>query len=146
MTPEATRYAEPGSTWWPVLWAPVFCAAGAGVEALSGPVHVVAWLGIAVVLTAMTAGWVKARRRVCAVELTDAVLRQGEQELPVARIAGLHDGDAVGARPLGGGPTVPRKTAEIPLDLDDGTVVLAWARHPEPMRAALSSVLRTEDE
>lgn len=141
-----TRYAEPGSTWWPVLWAPAFCAAGAGAEALSGPVHGFAWVLVGVVLTVMAAGWVNARRKVCAVELTDEVLRQGQQELPVARIAGLHDGDGAGAPALGGGLTVPRKTTEVPLDLDDGSVVLAWARFPGRLRAALTDVLRTEDQ
>ncbi|MFC7618042.1 hypothetical protein ACFQV2_36285 [Actinokineospora soli] len=118
---------------------------GAAVEAWSGPVHWFAWTAVGVVLTLMAAGWVNARRKVCAVELTDETLRQGQQELPVARIAALHDGDAPGAPVLGGGLTVPRKTTEVPLTLDDGSVVLAWARFPGRMRAALNSVLRKEN-
>ncbi|GGS22210.1 MULTISPECIES: hypothetical protein [Actinokineospora] len=144
----SVRYAEPGSTWWPVLWAPAFCLAGAGVEALSGPVHVFAWVVVGIVLTLMAAGWVNARRKVCAVELTDETLRQGPQTLPVERIAGLGEGDGTGAPVLGGGLAVPRKTTEIPLTLDDGSTVLAWAKYPGRMRAALTTVLgaRSEDQ
>lgn len=134
-------YAEPGSTWWPVLWGPVFAAIGALVEVLTGPVHWLAWLVLAVVLAAMTAGWVKARRRVCSLSLTEHTLRQGQEDLAVDRIAEvLDDEDALG-RPLGGGLTVPRKTYEIPLRLADDTTVLAWAREPEPFREALRGLV-----
>lgn len=134
-------YAEPGSTWWPVLWGPVFVAIGVIVEVITGPVHWLAWLVLAVVLAAMTAGWVKARRRVCSLSLTPETLRQGQEDLPVERIAAvLDDEDALG-RPLGGGLTAPRKTYEIPLELDDGTTVLAWARDPAALRAALTPLV-----
>ncbi|MGW5055414.1 hypothetical protein [Actinokineospora sp. NPDC004072] len=142
----SARYAEPGATWWPVLWAPAFCLAGAGVEALSGPVHGFAWTVVGVVLTLMAAGWVKARRTVCAVELTDETLRQGQQQVPVARITGLPEEAAAGAPVLGGGLAVPRKTTEIPLTLDDGSTVLAWAKHPGRLRAALTAALGARSE
>lgn len=149
MTP---RYAESGSTWWPVLWAPAFCLAGAGVEALSGPVHVFAWVLIGVVLTLMVAAWVAARRNVYTVVLTDQALRQGGQSLPTSRIAAVlpeaPDGDVPRAPVLGGGLVVPRKTTEVPLELDDGTTALAWARDPARLRAALTALIgaRREDQ
>jgi hypothetical protein len=46
----------------------------------------------------------------------------------------------VGARVLGGGWTVPKKFTEVPLRLTDDTVVVAWARDPEALRAALSEI------
>jgi hypothetical protein len=51
----------------------------------------------------------------------------------------------VGGRVLGGGWTVPRKYDELPLRLDDGTVVLAWARDGEALRSALSRVVDPPD-
>jgi hypothetical protein len=43
----------------------------------------------------------------------------------------------VGARVLGGGWTVPKKFTELPLRLTDDTVVVAWARDADALRAAL---------
>lgn len=140
--PERVRYAEPGSTWWPVLWVPAFCLVGVGLEAATGPVHWFAWAVVGVVLTAMSAFWVRARRQVCAVQLTDRTLRQGNQNLPVARIVRVRDDDPpMGARVLGGGLAVPRKTSAVPLELDDGSAVVAWARHPDILRAALRALV-----
>ncbi|MBM7770477.1 hypothetical protein JOD54_000681 [Actinokineospora baliensis] len=131
-------YAEPGSTWWPVLWGPLFAAAGAGVEAASGRVHGFAWAMVGLALFAMAAGWVSARRKICRVALTPAALHQGRESLPVARIKSVTGvGAPAGARPLGGGWTVPKKTTEVPLELDDGTVVLAWAADPVALADAV---------
>ncbi|MBC6446496.1 hypothetical protein [Actinokineospora xionganensis] len=138
---EPVLYAEPGSTWWPVLWGPVFAVTGAIVEVVTGPVHWLAWLVLAALLAALTAGWVKARRRVCSLSLTERTLRQGQEELPVDRIVAVIDGEDALGRPLGGGLTVPRKTYEIPLELDDGTTVLAWARDGAALRAALTPLV-----
>jgi hypothetical protein len=136
--PTSARYAESGSSWWPVTWGLVFALVGAGVEALSGPVHVVGWVIVGVGLAGITAVWVQARRRVCSVLLTDVILYQGREPLPVKEIAAVDDvGTPVGARVLGGGWTVPRKFTEVPLKLADGTVVLAWARDSDALRAAL---------
>jgi hypothetical protein len=131
-------YAEPGSSWWPLLFGPVFALVGAGVEALSGPVHGLDWLIVALVLFGFTALWVQARRRVCSVVLTATALHQGREPLPVERIAEVDDvGEPVGARVLGGGWTVPKKFTEVPLRLTDDAVVVAWAKDPEALRAAL---------
>jgi hypothetical protein len=130
-------FAEPGSSWWPVLWGPVFAVIGAGVEALSGPVHVVAWLIIGPVLAGFAALWVRSRRGLLSVRLTPESLVHGSEALPVERIASVEEEAPAGARVLGGGWTVPRKFTEVPLRLDDGSVVLAWARDGDGLRSAL---------
>jgi hypothetical protein len=53
---EPVLFDEPGSSWWPVLWGPAFAVAGVAVEALSGPVHSVAWLVVGAGLAAAAAG------------------------------------------------------------------------------------------
>lgn len=132
------RYAELGSSWWPVAWGPVFALVGAGVEALSGPVHVLAWTVVGVVLFGLAVPWVLARRRVCSVVLTDDTLYQGPEPLATNKISDVDDVDMpLGARVLGGGWTVPKKFAEVPLRLTDDTVVIAWAKDPDALRAAL---------
>jgi hypothetical protein len=76
------------------------------------------------------------------VKLTRAALWQGREALEVQRIAEVTDvGAPVGARVLGGGWSVPRKYDELPLKLDDGTVVLAWARDVQALQAALGRVI-----
>jgi hypothetical protein len=139
--PEApVRYAESGSSYWPVLWGPLFALAGAGVEALSGPVHRMLWLLVGLGLAAAALIWVQARRRICSVRVTALALTQGRERLPLDRIAEVADvGTPVGVRVLGGGWSVPKKFAEVPIRLRDGSVVLAWARDPDALRAALTA-------
>jgi hypothetical protein len=135
------RYAEPGSSFWPVLWAPGFALLGAGVEALTGSVHVLGWVLAALVLAGVWALWVAARRRLRSVSLTDEVLRLGEEELPVSDIAAVEDDEPEAAKVLGGGWSTPNGTGAVPLRLQDGKIVLAWARRPDELRAALRALL-----
>ncbi|MDQ3789924.1 MAG: DUF3093 family protein [Actinomycetota bacterium] len=145
MTDGPVLYAEPGSSRWPLLWGPAFAAAGAGLEALTGPVHVVQWLVVGIVLFGVFALWVNVRRKVYRVELTPRTLQQGRETLPVKDIAQVTDvGAAPGAKVLGGGWTVPRKTVEVPVRLDDGSTVLAWARDDEALKAALARLVEEE--
>ncbi|MGQ0839273.1 hypothetical protein [Actinokineospora sp.] len=140
-------YAEPGSSWWPVLWGPVFCAAGAGIEAVTGPVHGIAWLLVGVALVGLSATWVNARRKLCAVSLTPRTLRLGQETLAVERVARVTDvGTPPGARPLGGGWDVPRKTTEVPVELTDGSVVLAWAADPDALLTALRPLVEPDTD
>ena len=45
------------------------------------------------------------------------------------------------AKVLGGGWTTPKGTGAVPLRLHDGKIVLAWARRPDELRAALQALL-----
>ena len=138
-------YAERGSSWWPLLWGPLFAGVGAGMEALTGPVHTVPWLIVGLLLFGGAALWVNARRKVYRVELTPSTLQQGRETLDVTSITKVTDvGAAAGARVLGGGWTPPRKTGDVPLRLDDGSVVLAWARDDDALREALARLVEEE--
>lgn len=145
MTDGPVLYAEPGSSRWPLLWGPAFAALGAGLEALTGPVHTVQWLVVGIGLFGVFALWVNARRKVYRVQLTPLVLRQGREELAVKEIARVTDvGASPGARVLGGGWSVPRKTFEVPVRLDDDSTVLAWARDDDALKAALARLVEEE--
>lgn len=145
MTYERVLYEEAGSTRWPLLWGPAFAAIGAGTEALTGPVHVVAWLLIGIALFGCAALWVNARRKVYRVELTPTQLKQGREAIDTATITKVTDvGASPGARVLGGGWSTPRKTTEVPIRLDDNTVVLAWALDGEALHAALTRLVEEE--
>lgn len=137
-----TRYFESGASWTPLLYGPGFALLGALVElATGGPVHVTAWVLVGLGLAAITAPWINARRRFHTVRVTSTALWQGREELRLDRIAAVTDiGAPVGARVLGGGWSVPRKYDELPVRLDDGTVVLAWARDGRALLDALRTV------
>lgn len=144
MTSDPARYGEPGVGWSALAWAPLFALAGALVElATGGPVHWLAWILVGAGLVLITVPWVYARRRYLSLEVTADGYRQGREILAAARIAEVCDGEApVGARVLGGGWTVPKKYGEVPLKLDDEAIVLAWARDPDALRAALEGLVR----
>lgn len=142
----SVHYEEPGASWWALLFGPIFSLVGLSVEFLSGKVFLWLWIGVAVVLSAFTALWVYARRTYAAVRVTDEELVQGSETVRVDRIAKVLEYSSWGkgsvkVRVLGGGLAVPRKYEEVPLRLDDGSVVLAWARDGEGMRAALRTVM-----
>ncbi|MFL6120813.1 hypothetical protein [Actinophytocola sp.] len=142
---ERVLYLEPGSTWWPLLWGPAFAAVGAGLEAFTGPVHTVPWLIVAIALFGLAALWVNARRKVYRVELTPSQLTQGRETIDTGTITQVTDvGAAAGARVLGGGWTAPRKTTEVPIRLEDGTVVLAWALDGEAFQEALADLVEKQ--
>ncbi|CAM3638430.1 hypothetical protein KIPE111705_18235 [Kibdelosporangium persicum] len=132
-------YSEPGSTWWPVLWGPIFAVVGALVEWMTGPVHTAAWVIVAFLFAGASAVWVQARRKICSVELTHLTLRQGREVIPLEQIVAADEevGTPMAARVLGGGLAVPRKFDSVPVKLYDGTTVLAWAKDGEALRAAL---------
>jgi hypothetical protein len=137
-------YAESGVSWAAILWGPVFAVVGALAElATGGPVHVVGWLMVAVGLCAITVPWVYARRRFLSLEVTTQQLRQGREKVAADQLASVKDvGVPVGARVLGGGWSVPRKYDSLPVELADGTVVLAWAKDVEALQDALDRLVR----
>ncbi|MFT7836295.1 DUF3093 family protein [Saccharothrix sp. BKS2] len=141
---QPTLYAEPGASWWPLLWGPVFALLGFAVEALTGAVRPLLWVVVALALVLPTLVWVQGRRRVYEVRLTPAALHQGREELPVRDIAEVEGVERrAGARVLGGGWTLPRGTGPVPVRLADGTVVTAWARDADALRAAVARLLPT---
>ncbi|WP_026197909.1 DUF3093 family protein [Sciscionella marina] len=136
------HYEHPGARWWPVSFGPGFAAAGLLLELLTGPVNVWLWLIVAAVLAGCIALWVRARRAVCSVRLTAEELRIGSETLAVERIRAVDEVDVPdGARVLGGLWAVPKRFAEVPLLLEDGTVVLAWAREGDRLRDALRALV-----
>lgn len=143
---EPVLYSEPGSSWWPVLWGPVFALLGFGIEALSpGPLNTVLWVLVGIALAGAAAIWVHGRRRLVSVRLTPDALVQGREELEVSRIAAVTEvGAPVGARVLGGSWTVPKGTGEVPVRLDPDEVVLAWAKDPQALSAALARLVEKE--
>lgn len=141
------RFSEPGASWSAVLIGPAFALFGFIAEAVTGPTHPWLWIGAAIVLAATTALFVYARRTYAVVRLTVSDLTQGTESLSVSRVSRVFGSDEQaprGARVLGGGTThaaVPRGHAQVPLELDDGSVVVAWARDGEGLRSALSDVV-----
>lgn len=139
MNDERTLFFERGSTWWPLLWGPGFCALGVAVElTTAGPVHWWGWTVGVLVLLAVTLVWVSFRRSTLRVLLTATELHVGKDTVEVAEIVGVQEEDAPqSARVLGDHLTVPAKRSPVPLRMADGTVVLAWARDAAALRAAL---------
>lgn len=139
----AAEYTEPGAGWWPVLWGPGFAVLGVVVEWLTpGPAHPLSWVPVGALFAAVTALWVYGRRRLCSVRVTESSLVVGGEALPVSRISAVGEAEVpVGSHVLGGGATAPRGTGELPLLLDDGRVVIAWAKDPEALERALRARL-----
>jgi hypothetical protein len=135
-------YTEPGASWSVLLYGPGFAVLGAVAElVMGGPVHGIAWVLTGLGLAAITAPWAHARRRFLSVRVTGTSLWQGREELSLERVAAVTDvGAPAGARVLGGGWSTPRKFDEVPIRLDDGTVVLAWARDGRALCDAILAV------
>ncbi|SMC65059.1 DUF3093 family protein [Lentzea albidocapillata] len=136
-------YRESGSSWWPLLWGPAFAVAGYLVELVTGPASVTLWAVAGLGLTLGAVLWVYGRVRTGSIELTAEEARFGREKLPVAMIEACQDvGAPTGAKVLGGGWSVPKGTTAVPLRLVGGSVVLAWARDPDALLAALRRVVR----
>ncbi|HVW43024.1 MAG TPA: hypothetical protein VHC18_16915 [Amycolatopsis sp.] len=134
------RYVEYGAKWWALLYGPLFALLGYLAELATGSTHLVAWILVGLGLAAITAPWVHARRRFLTVKVTTTELWEGQEMVPLTKITQVEDvGAPAGARVLGGGWGTPRKYDELPIRLDDDTVVLAWARDVEALRTALAA-------
>ncbi|HVV11087.1 DUF3093 family protein [Amycolatopsis sp.] len=133
-----TRFVEYGAKWTALLYGPLFAVVGYLAELATGATHTVAWVLVGIGLAAITAPWIYARRRFLTVRVTTTELLQGRESLPLSQIAEVDDvGAPTGARVLGGGWSTPRKYDELPLRLEDDTVVLAWAQDVTALRDAL---------
>lgn len=138
-------YAEPGASWWGLLFGPVFAGIGIGLELLmGGPVFWGLWITVVIVLGLFSLLWVYARRRYAQVRVTAQTLTQGSEKLAVEKIKQVSDSteEPLGVKVLGGGQGVPRKYGAVTLRLTDGTRVVAWARDGDALRAALRSVVQ----
>ncbi|MGO1050461.1 hypothetical protein [Crossiella sp. CA198] len=137
--PAPVLFAEPGSSYWPVLWGPGFAAVALGVELLTGGrVNWAAWLLVGGGFAVAALVWIQARRRLCSVSLTPYHLRCGRELIAVEQVAEVGEvGVPAGARVLGGGWSAPKGCHELPVRLADGSVLLAWARDAEGLRDAL---------
>ncbi len=142
---EPVLFAEHGSSWWPLLWGPLFAAIGVVVEVTTGAVHWLQWFVVAVGLFGGAVVWVSARRRVYLVRLTTGTLTQGRERVAVGEIAAVTDvGTPAGVRILGGGWSTPRRTTGVPVRLADESVALAWARDDDGLRDALRRLVEPE--
>ncbi|MGW0023372.1 hypothetical protein [Rhodococcus sp. NPDC003383] len=147
----APLFHEPGARWRAVASGPLFCLVGLLIEVATGPVvHWFALPVIAVVLAVFAYIMVVAGRRHVSVELTETVLRQGTEELPVADIeAVLPPADPASrdparwenARTLGELSGVPRKRTAVGLRLRGGTFVRAWAKDDAELRRCLDGLV-----
>ncbi|MER5265872.1 DUF3093 family protein [Actinosynnema sp. NPDC002837] len=139
---QPTLYTEPGTSWWPLLWGPVFAVLGFAVEALTGSTRPLLWFVVALLLLLPTALWVQGRRRLFAVRLTPVALHQGREELPLREIDEVEGVEPrSGAKVLGGGWSLPRGTEAVPIRLTDGSVVMGWARDADALRAEIAKLL-----
>ena len=133
------RYLEHGAKWTALLYGPLFALLGYLAELATGTTHTIAWVLVGLGLAAITAPWIHARRRFLTVRVTSTELWEGREMVPLSKIAQVEDvGAPTGARVLGGGWSTPSKYDELPIRLDDDTVVLAWARDVEALRSALA--------
>lgn len=143
-------YAENGWSWAWILAAPLFCAAAALFEVLTGaPVH---WLMLTVcaVASALCHGVMIAATRVHGrVRVTPTVYIQGTEELELDQVsevlplptAGEAEPSWERARTLGELRDVPRRREAVGLRLNSGAEVRAWARDGAALHAALSDAV-----
>lgn len=143
-------YAEDGWSWAWILAGPLFCAAAAGFEVVTGaPVH---WLMLTVcgIATALCHGVMIAATRVHGrIRLTPTRYIQGTESLELDQIAAVlppagaagSESSWEGARTLGELREMPRRRGAVGLRLVSGAEVRAWARHPDALRSALSDAV-----
>lgn len=143
-------FSEDGWSWAWIFAAPLFCAAAALFELVTGaPVH---WLMLTVcaVASAMCHGVMIAATRVHGrIRLTPTTYIQGTEELELDRIeevfplAGDDHPEASWetARTLGELREIPRRRRSVGLRLDSGAEVRAWTRDPVALHTALEAAV-----
>ncbi|WP_299952478.1 hypothetical protein [uncultured Modestobacter sp.] len=142
------RFAEPGGSWRPFwLTAAALAVLAAGALALDVPALAVG--AVVVLVLGLVAAGCLAARRAWTVRLEgrgpEAVLRVGRERLSLTEVDAGHlravrDGTAgvdAGAPVLGGGWSLPRGRAGLPLRRTDGTTVLVPTRVPRELSVAL---------
>ncbi|WP_420880997.1 hypothetical protein [Rhodococcus sp. (in: high G+C Gram-positive bacteria)] len=147
----APLFLEEGARWRTVAYGPIFCVVALVIELVTGPVvHWFALTLFAAILAGIVSVQVAAARRHVSVLLTDSVLRQGAEEVPLDEIDEvLPEADPYAdepqpwesARTLGELSGVPRRRTGIGLRLRDGSLAQAWARDDEGLRDALTAAV-----
>lgn len=141
---EDVYYAEDGWSWAWILDGPAFCLAAGVFEASTGaPVH---WLmlGICALAIALTHGVLIAATRIHGlVRVTEGSYWQGTEELELEHIEGVLPAPIEGTRLLGELSGLPRRRHPIGLKLRDGSMVRAYAKHPDALAEALESIVGT---
>jgi hypothetical protein len=151
VSPGGAAYVEPGGSWRPFWLVAALLAVLVGL-ALAVPVGDVpaqAWVLGAIAVLGVVAGGSLSAHRVWTVRVDghgpDAALSVGRERVALAEVDAAHlravrDGAAgvdAGAPVLGGGGSVPKGRAGLPLRLTDGRTVLVPTRHPEALATAL---------
>lgn len=138
-------FAEPGAPWWPVLLGPGIAVGGLLLDRMApGGATPWMWVLVGVVLLLPITLIVVVRRRLLRVRLTRTELVQGDETVPIARLAGVRPPDGsgrFGMQPFGGHPSVLRHLGVVVVTLDDGTRRAAWARDADGLHAALAALL-----
>ncbi|MGQ4596922.1 hypothetical protein [Nocardia sp. R6R-6] len=152
MTAATVLFAEPGARWRVVSYGPILCLAILVLEFVTGSsVHWFALLFCSALIAGFVALQVFAGKRHVSVELTPATLRSGTESLPLTSIAqvlperdeqSFDDELWESARALGELTGVPRRRTGIGLRLADATLVQAWAKDHQALRAALTAAVR----
>lgn len=143
-------FSEDGWSWAWIFAAPLFCAAAAVFELVTGaPVHWI-MLTVCAIASAMCHGVMIAATRVHGrIRLTPTVYLQGTEELELDRIEevfplagdGRPEASWETARTLGELREIPRRRRSVGLRLDSGAEVRAWTRHPVALHAALEAAV-----
>jgi hypothetical protein len=149
--PQRTGYLEQGGSWRPFWAAAGLLAVFVVLDAVlpGADVPPLLWLlAVVLVLGCVAVGCLSARR-VWTVRVAgrgpDATLSVGREELPLSAVDADHlravtsgtAGVDAGAPVLGGGWTLPRGRAGLPLRRTDGTTVLVPTRDPAQLTEAI---------
>jgi hypothetical protein len=152
-TNQTRLFFESGASWYWLLSGPLSAGTMLMIERSSGYGWQVAVPAFFLVLvTGFVTLQVKAARIHASVELTEQILRQGTETIPVTDILRIYpeaESKAAGnppqpwqsARTLGELVGVPRGRVGIGLRLAGGRTAQAWARRHRDLRAALSRLV-----
>ena len=141
-------YVEPGGS-----WRPFWLVAGALAALLAldlalpgGDVPPLLWAAAIVAVLGIVGAGILSARRVWTVRVDDDGLSVGREQVRFDRIDVEHlravdSGVDAGAPVLGGGWSLPKGRAGLPLKLTDGRTVLVPTRSPTSLHAALMTGL-----
>lgn len=154
-----TSHHEPGGSWRVVGWAAALLVVVAVLDLALSVVGltVAGWAVVAVMVLGVPAAGVLSARRAWTVRVSgrgaDATLAVGRERVPLADVDAAHlravvagrAGVDAGAPVLGGGGSLPRGRAGLPLRRTDGRTVLVPTRSPRELaEAILTAHARTQ--